>query len=43
MDTHDNIVTGLVEFYTRTQIHAQWQEVHQSLLQRASETVTITT
>ena len=43
MDTHDNIVTGLVEFYTREQIHAQWQQVHESLLQRASETVTITT
>lgn len=43
MDTHDNIVAGLVEFYTRQEIQAQWREVHASLLQRASETVTITT
>lgn len=41
MDTHDNIVSGLVEFYTRTEIRAQWQQVHESLSQRASETVTI--
>lgn len=43
MDTHDNIVSGLVEFYTRAEILSQWQTVHASLLQRASETVTITT
>lgn len=42
MDTHDNIVSGLIEFYTRPEIVAQWQQVHQSLLQRSSETVTIT-
>jgi hypothetical protein len=41
VDAHDNIVAGLVEFYTPSEISAQWQQVHTSLLQRASETVTI--
>lgn len=41
VDTHDNIVAGLVEFYTRNEIRAQWQQVHLSLQQRARETVTI--
>jgi ABC-type microcin C transport system duplicated ATPase subunit YejF len=41
VDPHDNIVAGLVEFYTRAEIQAQWRDVHASLLQRAGETVTI--
>ena len=41
MDAHDNIVSGLVEFYTRSEIVSQWRAVHESLSQRAGETVTI--
>lgn len=42
MDIHENIVAGLVQFYTAVEIRSQWQQVHESLSQRATETVTIT-
>lgn len=41
MDAHDNIVAGLVEFYTAPEIRRQWEQVHASLGQRARETVTV--
>jgi hypothetical protein len=41
VDAHDNIVSGLVEFYTRSEIQSQWQQVHASLLERAGDTVTV--
>lgn len=43
MDAHENLVAGLVEFYTRQEIRDQWSQVHASLLQRSRETVTIAT
>lgn len=42
MDAHENIVEGLITFYSVTEIRSQWQQVHASLGQRARETVTIT-
>jgi hypothetical protein len=42
VNAHENIVAGLIEFYSESEIRSQWQQVHASLLQRANETVTIT-